>query len=505
MVVRPGWACFSRSMPTQVVHPERKRLVFFFFLTLNLFYLLTSSGRVRTIDEVTVDYQTESLAMRGSTAIPQALESKLFFGKLDLKGRPQAGYGVGQALFVVPWYEAARLLNAVLPGIPAGARNIFFDAVITASSATFAAIAATLLLLIFLRISLSNSVAVASVAMVALATPLFGYSAWFFSEPLASCLLLAAALLLFTGEKVPPTPGRALLAGLLLGATLWVRPTHLIAMPVFLMAIIAADRCTGWRTALLAALVIGVLGGGLLVRNQMLFGTPLDFGYPAAAEGGKQVLSFKTPLLQGLYGFLLSPGKSVFVFAPALLLAIAGIRKLARRNLGLAIVAGGCPVIYLLFFSKYTQWEGGYCVGPRYLLPAIFLLCLGLGPMMEESGALVRKFALGLFVAGFSVQLISMATSFLQDQAGGAYYDANWNHRMDYFPLVRQAQRFWHYATSTQPAPIGLGFDHWFVFLKKAGISDTLLIGALLLELLGFIYCAYQLKKSLRAANESVV
>jgi hypothetical protein len=505
MVVRPGWACFSRSMPSQVAHPERKRLVFFFFLTLNLFYLLTSSGRVRTIDEVTVDYQTESLATRGSTAIPQALESQLFFGKLDLMGRPQAGYGVGQALFVVPWYEAARVLNAALPGIPAGARNIFLDAVITASSATFAAIAATLLLLIFLRISISNSVAVASAALLALATPLFGYSAWFFSEPLASCLLLGAAVLLFTDEQISVSSQRALLAGLLLGATLWVRPTHLIAMLVFLAAIIAWDRRTGWRTALLTGAVIGVLSAGLLFRNQTLFGSPLDFGYPTAAEGGKQVLSFKTPLLQGLYGFLLSPGKSIFVFAPVLLLAIAGIRKLARRNLGLAIVAGGCPVIYLLFFSKYTQWEGGYCVGPRYLLPAIFLLCLGLGPMIEESGALVRKFALGLFTAGFAVQVISMATSFLQDQVGGAYYEANWNYRMDYFPLVRQAQRLWIYATSAQPAPIGLGFDHWFVFLKKAGISESLLAAALIVELLGFIYCAYRLKKSLRAAHDSVV
>jgi hypothetical protein len=503
MVVSPGRPCCSRSMPP-VAHPDRKRLVCFFFLTLNFFYLLTSSGRVRTIDEVTVDYQTESLAMRGSTSIPQALESQLFFGKLDQKGRPQAGYGVGQALLVAPWYEVARLLNAALPGIPAGARNIFFDAVITSSSATFAAIAAALLLLIFLRIGISTSVAVASALMVALATPLFGYSAWFFSEPLASCLLLGAALLLFTGEQVSPI-GQALLAGLLLGATLWVRPTHLIAMPVFLVAIFARDRKTGWRTVLLAGAVIGVLGAGLLLRNQLLFGTPFDFGYPAAAEGGKQVLSFQTPLRQGLYGFLLSPGKSIFVFAPLLLLAIAGIKKLARRNAGLAIIAAICPVIYLLFFSRYTQWEGGYCVGPRYLLPVLFILGLGLGPMIEESGALMRKFALGLSVAGFMVQVISMATSFLQDQASGAYYNANWNYRMDYSPLMRQAQRFWHYATTGQPAPIGLGFDHWFVFLKKAGISQPLLIALLAVELLGFFYCAYQLKRSLQAAHESIV
>jgi len=38
----------------------------------------------------------------------------------------------------------------------------------------------------------------------------------------------------------------------------------------------------------------------------------------------KRLNTFDTPLWKGLYGFLLSPGKSVFIFAPPLLLALAG-------------------------------------------------------------------------------------------------------------------------------------------------------------------------------------
>ena len=113
----------------------------------------------------------------------------------------------------------------------------------------------------------------------------------------------------------------------------------------------------------------------------MLFGSPFAFGYPAVAEGAKRLNSFATPILAGLYGFLLSPGKSIFLFAPPAILALAGLRALWRRDRGLATVAVLLPLADLLFFCKYSQWEGGYCVGPRYIVPALVLLCLGLGPI----------------------------------------------------------------------------------------------------------------------------
>src|SRR6202035_3105209 len=117
------------------------------------------------------------------------------------------------------------------------------------------------------------------------------------------------------------------------------------------------------------------------------------FGYPEASDGGKNMNSFDTPLSTGLYGFLLSPGKSVFLFAPPILLAIPGVRKLARMDRGLAVIAGATALVYLLLYSCRTQWEGGFCVGQRYLVPAIALLCLGLGPMLKDSGPWVWRLA----------------------------------------------------------------------------------------------------------------
>ena len=166
----------------------------------------------------------------------------------------------------------------------------------------------------------------------------------------------------------------------------------------------------------------------------MLFGGPFEFGYPATAESAKRLNTFDTPLWKGLYGFLLSPGKSVFIFAPPVILALAGVGRLWRRERGVATVAVAFPLLYLFFYARYTQWEGGYCVGPRYLVPSIVLLCLALGPVLAEgTAARARGIALVLLALGAFVQCVSLATSFMEDQVPrGNYYDANWTYRLGY-------------------------------------------------------------------------
>ena len=465
------------------------RVFFLFFLTLNFLFLLVSSGRVRTRDEFNADMQAESLATRGSTAIPQAV-SFYFYGKYDLSGEPQPPYGPAHAAFLVPWYYAGRGILAMVPGIPYRAREVVLDAAVVASSATFAALAAALAFLIFVRLGLSLRISVMAASILALATPIFSYSAVLYSEPLTCVFLLGAVAALFGGGNKLVSWQEATLGGILLGTMIWVRPAHLIATPVFLVAILVRDGEKGWRAVRILGTVVGVFGLAYLWRNHYLFGDPFDFGYPSVSDGGKNMNSFDTPLFTGLYGFLLSPGKSVFLFAPPILLAIAGIRKLARLDRGVAVVVGALPLVYLFFYATFTQWEGGFCVGPRYLVPAIAVLCLGLGPMLENGGKGIRRLAIGLLILGFAVQVINLATSFFEDQANGRYYDAHFNYRMDYEPLISMTRQFIHYFKSPIPAPPGLGFDRWFVLMYKAGVSNGTIAVFLAIELISFAYFA---------------
>jgi hypothetical protein len=132
-------------------------------------------------------------------------------------------------------------------------------------------------------------------------------------------------------------------------------------------------------------------------------------------------------------------------------------------------------LVYLFFFARYTQWEGGYCVGPRYLVPSIALLCLGLGPVLATGVSNIRRLALFALALGAFVQCVSLATSFMEDQVPrGHYYDANWTYRLDH-SLSGQIHLFWKYLASGEPARLGLGWDRWFVFLHKAGVSTATL------------------------------
>jgi hypothetical protein len=475
------------SIPPESVatRAQARRIGLWLFAAFQFFYLLTSTGRVRTPDEYNTLYTTESLVLRGSTAVPQAVRLNNFYGRYDLHGQPRAAYPPGQALLCMPWYALGQYVLARLPGVPGDATDLVVAFSSCLSSATFSALTVTFFFLLLVGIGIPARASLLAAAMVGLGTPIFAYSGWLFSEPISAAVFVGVALLLFGRGHGPDNnndknkngsiPLRiAFIAGLILGLATVVRPTNVLAIPVFAAALVR-DGKPALRAAfvLCAASAIGV--AALLVHNTVLFGGPFHFGYPQAAEGAKRLNTFDTPLWKGLYEFLLSPGKSVFIFAPPLILALAGLRRLWKLERGAATVAILFPLVYLFFFARYTQWEGGYCVGPRYLVPAIVLLSLGLGPVLAGGNARIRNIAVSLLVPGAFVQCISLATSFMEDQVPrGHYYDANWTYRLSY-SLSGQIHLLWRYLGSGEPARLGLGWDRWFVFLHKGGVSATTL------------------------------
>jgi hypothetical protein len=467
------------------------------FAAFQFFYLLTSTGRVRTPDEYNTLYTTESLVLRGSTAVPQAVQLHNFYGRFDRTGQPRAAYPPGQAVLCTPWYAVGQYFLAHLPGVPQEDTDLIVAFSSCLSSATFSALTVAFFFLLLCGIGVPLHAASFAATIVGLGTPIFAYSGWLFSEPLTAAISMGVALLLFGRGRRVITGRDAFIAGVILGLATIVRPTNVLAIPVFAAAVLVRDGKSALRTAFLlcAASAIGV--ALLLAHNTILFGGPFEFGYPTAAEGAKRLNTFDTPLWKGLYGFVLSPGKSVFIFAPPLIVALAGLRRLWRLERGVATVAIALPLLYLFFFAKYTQWEGGYCVGPRYLVPSIALLCLGLGPMLAAGLSNIRKLALFALALGVLVQCVSLATSFMEDQVPrGHYYDANWNYRLDY-SLSEQIHLFWKYLTSGGPARLGLGWDRWFVFLHKAGVSAATLTVLGLCMTAGLGISVYRLKRQL--------
>jgi hypothetical protein len=105
--------------------------------------------------------------------------------------------------------------------------------------------------------------------------------------------------------------------------------------------------------------------------NYYKFGSVFESGY---GQWQKDLLDGS--LLEGLRGFLLSVHKSIFIAFPLLLFALFGygafLRKYRWETL-LVLAMGG---VLLLVSAKFPAWTGGYCYGPRYLLPVLPLLAL---------------------------------------------------------------------------------------------------------------------------------
>jgi hypothetical protein len=462
------------------------------FLFFNFVYLFFSTGRVRVPDELLPAYQTESLALHRTLAIPQALQTRHFYGMRDRWGNPQAPYPPGQAIATLPWYEIGWLAVNHLPGVSVRARRIFTDFFQVSSSATFSALAVAAVLLVFLRLGIEARASFAGATILALATPLAGYSGWFFSEPLATVFLLGAAAVLFARPRDETIPVQAaVVAGLLLGAAVWVRATHVIVVPVFIAAIVVRDGRKGIKAAITLAGLVAAVSIAFLLRNFYLFGSPFQFGYPSTVDGKQYSNSLKGSLLQGLSGFLFAPGKSVFIFSPPIFLALWGVPRLWRRDRGLTIVATAPLLVYLLLFSKYMQWEGGYSWGPRYLVPPLALAGLTFGPALADKSRGVRWTAILTSIAGFVIQALGLATNYIETQQRGDYYDAQFNYQFSYLGPLEQARLFLHYAKSPASAPLGNGFDRWWLFLSKAGVAPGTVAALMLFVLLGMAVSAW--------------
>jgi hypothetical protein len=160
---------------------------------------------------------------------------------------------------------------------------------------------------------------------------------------------------------------------------------------------------------------LGLLPGLLILLwyNLARFGAPFASGY------GSEASLFTTPLLVGLHGLLLSPGKSVLLYAPPLLLALPGAVALWRRGApGAALLAGGLFLSHLLLYARWGEWEGGGVWGPRFLLPVVaplLVLAAGLWPAAgrrpaaegRSQGAL-RRSSLLVLGSWFLVPLLAL-------------------------------------------------------------------------------------------------
>jgi len=198
----------------------------------------------------------------------------------------------------------------------------------------------------------------------------------------------------------------ALAAGLWAGMLLNTKYIYALCFPGALLLVVVYHRKS--RRELLAALawvVVGLLPGLLMVLlyNYLRFGSITKTGY--AKVGGVMVEN----VWLSLWGFLFSPGKSMFIYTPPLVLAAFGLPRFWRehRRTVLAMLVTILPVT--VFYAGFPSWPGDWAWGPRYLVFAVPVLLLPAVAFLAQARRPGRSLAGLLLVAGICVQLLGNA------------------------------------------------------------------------------------------------
>jgi len=295
---------------------------------------------------------------------------------------------------------------------------------------------------------------------------------------LAAAFVWAAALLLASASGWTIACAAALIA-----LAIVTKPTAIVIAPAFVVAVLVDRRGTPRgrvQTAVAICSAIAIAAAVHVAWNVARFGRALDFGYNLGGmiphPPARPFIPEQIPI--GLFVQLLTPGKSLFVWAPITLLSMLALRACWQRERGLTagVIVG--LVSALLFYAAFFFPDGGYSHGPRHLLPLVPLLIL---PLAVPGIAVPRRPLIACAAFGFAVSALAVSVSFFEDQAPvqigdrlfSAYYKRidpvpggpDLRYSVDYVPF-RFALTSGHWLSPARPP--GNGPDFFALHLVQA-------------------------------------
>ncbi len=483
-------------------HAARTTLgLFFFFQAL---YALTSSGNAfRIPDEFEVYFQTENLFDNGDISVPQTLQirqprivdgvvagtTSAFFGKMGLDGRPYAPYGPFAAVLALPHHVAGRALASMLgiqrvPPDQGLAWVIFVGGITMLTTATAAALTVAGFYRAALAVRTPPRPALWLSVLLGGASVLWPYGSSFYTEAWQAAAMVWAAALLIEARTSARPHVRVVAAAALLALMGLIKVTSLVFAPAFVIAVLCERSCEDdqrHKTALAIAAAIGVATALHLGWNHYRFGSLFDFGYDWSetipAPPPRTFLLSELP--RGLLVLLATPGKSILLWAPMLVLSLFGLGRFMTRERALTIGVVAAFGTGLVFYAAYLFPEGGYAHGPRHLVPIVPLVALlAAGP---DSSRWPRAAMMACGVVGGTMALLAVSVSFLEDQAlrvaGDGkpvpnYYELiepaqgrpNNRYRLEYIPFITALRT----PGWTGKTPLGQGPDFFPLHLQQA-------------------------------------
>jgi hypothetical protein len=360
------------------------------------------------------------------------------------------------------------------------------------------ALLVSLFFLFSMELGATAGSALAASMLLGAATYLAPFSGGFLQHPSEALLILAAFRLLFLDSR-SPSPRERLQAGICLALLLLLRPQAVVAVPAFAIYVVLSvrrrRRGSPGRESAVRGLVPVLLPVAVAIVADVIF-DQAKFGVWTRLNWQVHQPRFGLPSLTALHGFLLSPGDSVFLFTPLLLLLPWTMRLFFRRHRDEAVAASFLAVSYLLFYSSFRVWHGLWsAVGPRYLMPVVPVLLLPLAEWIDSSGQRAWLAIAPLSVIGFLVQAVNMATNF----GFVAYHEGYPDFQPEYGFLFIPASA----PIAAEARTIFQGdarVDFWLLNVRRGfGLSRVVEIAFPLAVLLAFF--VWRLSRALRASR----
>jgi hypothetical protein len=244
----------------------------------------------------------------------------------------------------------------------------------------------------------------AAAVTIGLGTILMTFASEFFSHVIAAGLGFAAFLLLMRERRGPPQTWTVAAAGLLAGlAITFEYQLGLVAIVLLVYALARSSERLRRAAVYGAGALCGVIP--LLLFNVWAFGDPLKLAYGSAVDtpgvSGHDVLGLNS---HGFFGItapraesaldLLLASRGLLVLTPIIACCAIGVVLMHRRNRAEANVIAGVALSYFVYNMGYWLPFGGGTPGPRFLIPALPFLALGLAPAYRRFPALTLGLAI---------------------------------------------------------------------------------------------------------------
>jgi hypothetical protein len=374
-------------------------------------YGLTAPGYIDISDGQTMFAVTESIVEDRDFSISPELG-----GEPGVLGQHYSKYGIAWSALAVPFYILGNALDTAVPAM-GGRMAVFLVSMINL-------LITVLTCLILLRFCRALGFSSGTAALVTLAYG-FGTMAWHyalkpFSEPLVALGLLSSSYLLYR-DREEPSHWRPLIAGTCMALAITAKTSALIFVPPMMLYALP-DQQGSWRARIrlgvvpfLLAVSVGIVAVG--AYNYLRFGNWLETGYGLEGAGTGFVRSWDR-FFYALYGFLLSPGKSVFLYNPVLLASFLLLPRFARHHPREGFLILSCSVLVLVFHSNLIiSWYGGWSWGPRFLLPVFPLALLPIAavqraaPGTDARPIRLKRLILGTLAISIAVQILAIAVS----------------------------------------------------------------------------------------------